>query len=105
MTTTDIAWGARQRQFWSTPYDKGNLAQSIGDLSGFGSEISYQAFNKNTRAEYGAILNDQVEITYKITLRGKTYTGTYVNKHYKWFDNFVSEMADLIDLENGTIRG
>lgn len=105
MRLSEIAYIARQRQFYSTPYRTGNLAYSVGDLSGYDDLVEYVAFNANSRAEYGAMLNELKEITYKTKVDGKISTGTYPNTHYMWYDNFVSEEADLIDLENNCIRG
>lgn len=105
MRLNEIGRNARYRQFWHTPYRSGNLANSVGDLSGFFNEVSYVAFNSNSVAEYGKILNEAPVIKYKTTLNGKTYEGSYTNKHYRWFDNYVEKEADMIDLENGTQRG
>lgn len=105
MRLNEIGMNARYRQLWYTPYRSGNLARSVGDLSGFGNQVSYVPFNRNTVAIYGKILNEEPVIRYKTTLNGKTYEGSYPNKHYKWFDNYVEKEADMIDLENGTQRG
>lgn len=105
MRLNQIAQRARIRQFWHTPYDTGNLAQSIGDLSGITRSRYYIPFNANRRAEYGAILNESPTIRYRVRQGGQTTFITRINKHYQWFDKFVEMEADLIDLENGTVRG
>jgi hypothetical protein len=87
--------------FWYMPYRSGNLARSIGDLGKmpagiFGEGIGFEMFNKNQAAPYGAILNEAPVIRYSITnvKTGKTYKGEYVNRHYKWVDNAMENIAN-----------
>lgn len=106
MTTTyDIAERARARQFYYTPYRTGNLARSIGVVKTYFTESHYQMFDEVFDAKYGKILNEARVIKYATKLHGKTYTGSYVNKHYQWVNRYVAMEAYEIDSENGTIRG
>lgn len=105
MRLNNIAQTARIRQFYITPYRSGNLAFSVGDLSGTFNEVSYQMFNRNTKAEYGKILNEAQVITYKTKLQGREVIGSYQNKHFGWANRYVENEANQIDVELGTIRG
>ena len=105
MTTTDIAETARARQFYYTPYRTGNLARSVGIVKTYFTESHYQMFDEVFDAKYGKILNESPTITYKTKLRGKEYTGTYVNKHYHWVEKYVAMESCEIDRELNTKRG
>lgn len=103
MTTTDIAWRARQRQFWQTPYRTGNLAQSVGEIVTYFNESHYKIFNAIRDAEYGEALNEQPIMKMTITENGRTRTITYRNKHFKWIDRYVGNEAVEIDIDLGTV--
>lgn len=82
--------------FWYTPYRTGNLAYSIGDIGVQpGGNIGFQIFNKNSRAEYGAVLNEAPVIKYRLKnpRTGAVHTGQYTNKHYMWVDRAMDAIA------------
>jgi hypothetical protein len=90
-----IAISVHQQLFWYTPYRTGNLARSIGDVWNLDNGCGFYIFNKNQRAAYGEILNEAPVIRYRITNNKtkKVYSGSYVNKHYKWIDNAFENIA------------
>jgi hypothetical protein len=92
-----LAQIARDRIFWNTPYRTGNLARNgIADLTTFGANSAGFVLFPNAQTQYGAILNECPTIKYSITNRhtGRTSSGEYVNKHYKWVDNFADTWAN-----------
>lgn len=97
-----IAYMARQQLFWNTPYRTGNLAMSVGDIGSRGAgSAGFQIFNANQRAPYGEILNEAAVINWRrVTRDGRTVTGSYQNKHYRWidraFEDFANQMPVLI---------
>ena len=102
MRIEEIAARARYEQVWITPYDTGNLAYSVGDIFSVSeNSCSYVPFNANSRAEYGAVLNDNPVIRFERIVDGRTQVRTYANKHYRWFDNFIENFAVKIASEIG----
>ena len=108
MTLNELAMICHYRMFWRTPYRTGNLAASVGDVSGVVDHgvagatetVGFKPFNANQRASYGKILNEAQTINYraKNVHTGKIYIGSYVNRHYRWLDNFAAEFANDIPL-------
>jgi len=98
----DIAFQVWFNQAPITPYDTGNLLNSRGSLQSTDDRtVEYEVFNKNSRAAYGAILNDSPVIQVRTADGGRTRGRTYVNKHYRWIDNFVESEVERIRLEIG----
>lgn len=88
----NMAVAAHRLLFWSTPYDTGNLARSVGDVGMLDNGIGFYMFNKNQVAPYGAKLNEQQIIHWKIVKRnGEVAQGSYNNKHYLWVDNAIEQ--------------
>lgn len=100
-----LAFEARQKQLYFTPYRTGFLARSVGEIFNLGSECSYKIFSGMYNADYGKILNEAPIIHYKTRLRGQEYSGSYINTHYQWVDKFFGICAFDIDTDLGTIRG
>ena len=100
----DIAERARYTQFWSTPYRTGNLARSIGEINEQGRETGYRPFNASGEANYGWLLNETPRLRYKTVLNDRVFYGEYQNRHYLWFDKFVDNFSDEIDIELGAIK-
>lgn len=103
MTLEDIGYQYYTDIFFATPYRTGNLAiNGKGELyNPTENSIAFDLFFKGT--EYGNILNDAQIIHYKAVLNGRTYTGSYVNKHYKWLDNFMDKEAAILGDQIGAV--
>ena len=108
----ELGWLTWQALFFSTPYKTGNLARNgIGDLRTTGPDsVGFSLFDQPTGSvgkgtEYGRILNEAPVINYRVTnpYTKKVYTGSYVNKHYRWVDKFAEQWANEITLY-GPIR-
>lgn len=92
----DMAAFVHYSLFWYTPYRTGNLAYSIGDIGlQPDGNIGFQMFDKNSRAPYGAILNEAAVIKYNLKnpRTGTVYSGQYKNKHYRWADKAMDAIA------------
>lgn len=98
ITLNELAWLAWLRLLYNTPYDTGNLARNgIGSVETMGPNAAgFELFQKG--APYGAILNELPVINYRVTnpYTGITYTGSYVNKHYRWVDKSAEIFANEI---------
>lgn len=106
MLLNNIAITAHRGFTYITPYDTGNLARSVSDVGVLGNGVGFKMFDSMQSAPYGAILNEFPTISYKLTNKytGKVYTGVYVNTHYRWIDNGMEEIVNVVCLTYGLRR-
>lgn len=99
MNINQIAADCRYMMFWKTPYRTGNLAlNGITDVGVYGANRAGFGLYPGVGTQYGKILNEVPVIRYNITnsRTGKTYTGEYTNKHYRYVDKFADDFANQI---------
>lgn len=93
----------RYSMYWVTPYDTGNLAgRGTGDLyapTGINS-IGYDI--GGIAAPYGALLNNAEVITRTVRgADGRLHNKQYINRHYRWINNFAENFAHTLAAELG----
>lgn len=104
-TLNNLASICHYTMFWYTPYKTGNLARNgISDVQtlydgNWGYAVGFKLFER-PGVWYGKLLNEQPIINYRIQnqVTGRVYSGSYINKHYRWVDNYSHTFAALIPL-------
>lgn len=94
----EIAIFAHRHIFYDTPYRTGALARGISDVGALATGTGFHLLTQHT--QYGATLNEYPVIQYTATNKrsGKTYSVSYVNKHYGWVNRAAENIANDIPI-------
>lgn len=100
----EVAVFAHRRIFYETPYRTGALARGISDVGAINNGSGFNLLTQHT--QYGAVLNEVPIIHYKIAnpKTGRTYEGSYANKHYQWVARAAEQVANDIPVNFPNIK-
>lgn len=100
----EVAEVARRRILHETPYRTGKLAEGISDIGKVANGAGFDLLTPQT--QYGATLNEYPIIHYKIAnpKTGRTYEGSYANKHYQWVARAAEQVANDIPVNFPNIK-
>jgi len=99
MNLLDIAMDFRNSFYHLIPYRTGRLANTgMGDLySPMGAKSIGFDFCNQSGLQYGILLNERPVISYNLNGR----KGSYVNRHYRYFDTFFDNFASRLAMQLG----